>query len=106
MALGVLWSLTALAGLSALPHEVACADEPGTVIAVHNPSGHAIGAVRTSDDPLHCFLCHWARSFSADGVRSPLIAVARPPSVSPAPLVVRHARAAARLHLAPRAPPV
>ena len=106
VALGVLWSLIALAGLSASPHQLECADEPGTVAAAHNPSGHAIGAVRTTDDPLHCVLCHWIRAFSADGVRAPRIAVVRSSAPAAAPFAFRQTRAVARLNLAPRAPPV
>jgi hypothetical protein len=105
-ALAVLWSLTALAGLSASPHAIDCEDEPGAALTAHNPGGHAIGSVRTSEDPLHCVLCHWIRSFSADGVRAPRITVARPPSLAATPMAARQTLAAARLNLAPRAPPV
>ena len=104
-ALAVLWSMTALAGLSALPHEVECADEPEAV-AVHRAGGHAIGAVRTSGDPLHCLLCHWIRSFSADGIKAPRIAVARATSIDALPAIVQQPRAAAPLNLVSRAPPV
>jgi len=104
-ALVVLWSLTALAGLAASPHAIDCDDEPGTAVSAHNPDGHAIGAVRTSDEPLHCVLCHWIRSFSADGVRAPRLTVARPPSLAVASIAAQPTLAAARLHLAPRAPP-
>ena len=105
IALTVLWSLTALAALSASAHTVECVDETGTVI-VHDSSGHAIGAVRTSDDPLHCVLCHWVRAFSADPVRAPRPVVADDSSLIQIPANVGATRAAARLNLPPRAPPV
>lgn len=105
VALALLWSLVGLAALSASPHEIECADEVATV-AVHEAGGHAIGAVRTSEDPLHCVLCHWIRAFSADGIRSPRVAVASPSSIASFSTPVDTARAAARLNLPPRAPPV
>jgi hypothetical protein len=105
MALAVLWSLTALAALSASPHAIACADDVEAV-TVHDSGGHAIGAARTSDDPLHCVLCHWIRAFSADDVRAPRLVVARDSTTSLIPASVEPTRAAARLNLPPRAPPV
>ena len=104
-ALALLWSLAALASLSASPHQIECADEAGTV-AVHDAGGHAIGPVRTSADPLHCVLCHWIRAFSADGIRSPRIAIAHASSYGRFFVPVETPRAVARLNLAPRAPPV
>lgn len=104
VAVTVLAALVSLAGLSASPHEIEC-DDLATA-TTHDPSGHAIGAVRTSDDPLHCVLCHWIRAFSADGVRAPRPIATVHSSVA---LVTRPAettRAVARLNLAPRAPPV
>jgi hypothetical protein len=74
VALALLWSLVGLAAFAASPHQIECADEVATVV-VHDAGGHAIGAVRTSEDPLHCVLCHWIRAFSADGIRSPRVVV-------------------------------
>ena len=104
MALAVLWSLTALAALSASPHTLECADESYALV-VHDSSSHAVGAVRTSDDPLHCVLCHWIRAFSADNVRAPRPLVSRDSSFSLIPASVEPIRAAARLNLPSRAPP-
>ena len=75
VALALLWSLVGLAALTASPHQIECADEVATVV-VHDAGGHAIGAVRTSEDPPHCVLCHWIRAFSADGIRSARVFVA------------------------------
>jgi len=105
VALALLWSLAGLAALTALPHQIECADEVATVV-VHDAGGHAIGAVRTSEDPLHCVLCHWIRAFSADGIRSPRVVVASTSSVASVAVPVDAPRAAARLNLPPRAPPV
>ena len=104
MALAVLWSLTGLAALSASPHTIECADD--ATVTVHDAGGHAIGAVRTSDDPLHCVLCHWIRAFSTDNVRAPRVPVPRDSSFSPILPSVEATRAAARLNLTSRAPPV
>ena len=101
----LLWSLSALAALSATPHQVDCGDEDG-VVAVHDAGGHAIGAVRTTDDPLHCVLCHWIRAFSADGIRAPRIAIVYTSAHAPLPVPAEVPRAVAQLNLAPRAPPV
>jgi len=105
MALTVLWSLIALAALSASPHTIECADEADGLV-VHDSSSHAIGAVRPSDDPLHCVLCHWTRAFSADDVRAPRLIVSHDSSISLIPASVEPIRAAARLNLPSRAPPV
>ena len=103
-ALAVLWSLTALAALSASPHTSECADEAGALV-VHDSSSHAVGAVRTSDDPLHCVLCHWIRAFSADDVRAPRLVNLYGSSFTPVSAAVEPIRAAARLNLPSRAPP-
>ena len=105
VALALLWSLVGLAAFAASPHQIECADEVATV-AVLDAGGHAIGAVRTSEDPLHCVLCHWIRGFSADGVRSPRVAVASTSCLGSFSTSVDIPRAAARLNLPPRAPPV
>ena len=105
VALALLWSLVGLAALTASPHQIECADEVATVV-VHDATGHAIGAVRTSEDPLHCVLCHWIRAFSADGIRSPRVGVVSASSLASFSSLVDTPRAAARLNLPPRAPPV
>lgn len=105
VAFALLWSISALAALSATPHQVECGDEDG-VVAVHDAGGHAIGSVRTTDDPLHCVLCHWIRAFSADGIRAPRIAIVHTSTDAPIPVPVETPRAVARLNLAPRAPPI
>jgi hypothetical protein len=94
-----------MAALTALPHQIECADEVGTLV-VHDAGGHAIGAVRTSEDPLHCVLCHWIRAFSADGIRSARLTVVSTSSVASFSTPVESPRAAARLNLPSRAPPV
>jgi hypothetical protein len=105
VALALVWSLVGLAALTALPHQIECADEVATVV-VHDVGGHAIGAVRTSEDPLHCVLCHWIRAFSADGIRSARLAVFSTSSAAQFSTPVDVTRAAARLNLPSRAPPV
>jgi hypothetical protein len=105
VALALLWSLVGLAAFAASPHQIECADEVATVV-VHDAGGHAIGAVRTSEDPLHCVLCHWIRAFSADGIRSPRVGVVSTSSLASFSSLVDTPRAAARLNLPPRAPPV
>ena len=105
VALTLLWSLVGLAAFAASPHQIECADEVATVV-VHDAGGHAIGAVRTSDDPLHCVLCHWIRAFSADGIRSPRVVVVSTSSLALFSTPVDTPRAAARFNLPPRAPPV
>ena len=105
VALALLWSLVGLAALTASPHQIECADEVATVV-VHDAGGHAIGAVRTTEDPLHCVLCHWIRAFSADGIRSPRVVGASTSSLASFSTPVDIPRAAARLNLPSRAPPV
>jgi len=105
VALALLWSLVGLAALTASPHQIECADEVVSVV-VHDAGGHAIGAVRTSEDPPHCVLCHWIRAFSADGIRSSRVVVAGTSSLASFSSPVNAPRAAARLNLPSRAPPV
>ena len=105
VALALLWSLVGLAALTASPHQIECADEVAAVV-VHDGDGHAIGAVRASEDPPHCVLCHWIRAFSADGIRSARLVVASTSSLASFFTPVDTPRAAARLSLPSRAPPV
>jgi hypothetical protein len=102
--LALLWSLAALWALSASPHLIECVDEDGTV-AIHDAGGHAIGAVRTSEDPLHCFLCHWIRAFSADGIRAARVTVVYSSARASFHVPAGTPRAVSRLSLIPRAPP-
>ena len=104
VALALLWSLVGLAAFAASPHQIECADEVATVV-VHDAGGHAIGTVRTSEDPPHCVLCHWIRAFSADGIRSPRVVVFKTSSLASSFAPVDTPRAAARLNLPSRAPP-
>jgi hypothetical protein len=105
VALVLLWSLVGLAALTASPHQIECADEVATVV-IHDAGGHAIGAVRSGEDPPHCVLCHWIRAFSADGVRSARVVVASTSSLASFSTAVDTPRSAARLNLPSRAPPV
>ena len=105
VALALLWSLGGMAALTALPHQIECADEVSSLV-VHDADGHAIGAVRTSEDPLHCVLCHWIRAFSADGIRSARVVVVSTSPLASFSTPVDAPRAAARLTLPSRAPPV
>lgn len=105
VALALLWTFAALGTLSASPHQIDCGDEDG-IVAFHDAGGHAIGAVRTTEDPLHCLLCHWIRAFSADGIRAPRLVVFNDSSYIPLAIPVEAPRAMARLNLASRAPPV
>jgi hypothetical protein len=105
VALALLWSLAGLAALAASPHQIECADEVAAAL-VHDAGGHAIGAVRTSEDPPHCILCHWIRAFRADGIRSPRVAVFSASSLASFSAPVQTPRASARLNLPSRAPPI
>ena len=66
VAVAAIISLAAV-GISAVsPHVDDCHDAGCRAMAVnHDASAHAIGASSTSTDayPLHCLVCHWARSF-------------------------------------------
>ena len=54
-------------GTSAIsPHEDDCHDAACRAMAVeHDAAAHSIGAppMGTDAHPLHCLVCHWARSF-------------------------------------------
>jgi hypothetical protein len=60
-------------GLSvARPHEDDCHDGAGACFAsavVHDASAHRMRAEtkETESQPLHCLVCHWARSFRPRG---------------------------------------
>jgi len=62
----LLVSVIALGGSMAAPHEDDCHDSachPGAV--PHDASAHAFSAPNQAEasHPLHCLVCHWARSF-------------------------------------------
>ena len=59
-------SLTAVGGSALTPHQDDCHDAVCRAMAVeHDASAHRIGGPSTESDihPLHCLVCHWARSF-------------------------------------------
>lgn len=66
IAVAAILSLTA-AGVSAVaPHEDDCHDAGCRAMAVeHDAAAHRMGAPPAAADalPLHCLVCHWARSF-------------------------------------------
>jgi hypothetical protein len=48
------------------PHPADCHDaDCGTILVAHDASAHRVGAKTSTADthPLHCLVCHWARSF-------------------------------------------
>lgn len=105
LAATVLWSLVTVSAVSAFTHETECDDASERITRWHDPSGHHVGAPKDGDRPLHCFLCHWVRSFGADAVREWRAPVAVP-CRAPALVMERGALlAAARFALSPRAPP-
>jgi hypothetical protein len=93
-----------LPGHAAEGHDLACV--PGVALP-HDESAHRLAADTRgeSDHPLHCLVCHWARSFRPAGatVKQPAPALASRPFVHidivPAPT------AAVSAQLQPRSPP-
>ncbi len=68
VAVVVLASLASLASLGVSlvqPHALDCHDDCGTASVAHDASAHRIGAAGADADsyPLHCRVCHFARSF-------------------------------------------
>jgi hypothetical protein len=62
----LLMSLATLGVSLYAPHPVDCHDaECGTILVAHDASAHRVGANTSTADthPLHCLVCHWARSF-------------------------------------------
>ena len=62
----LLLSLAAVGGSAVSPHEDDCHDAGCRAIFVeHDAAAHRITAPSTSVEvhPLHCLVCHWARSF-------------------------------------------
>ena len=66
----------AFVGLSAAaPHEDDCHDACQPMVVEHDASAHRLGAPAAEDDhPLHCLVCHWARSFRAPRAESRILA--------------------------------
>jgi hypothetical protein len=57
-------SLVTLTVWSVAPHPADCHDADCGVVAPHDPSGHSIGReLQSSQQPIHCVLCHWTRFF-------------------------------------------
>ena len=59
-------ALTAAIGSSIAPHQDDCHDALCASVAAvpHDPSAHSVGrAPSETERPLHCVLCHWARTF-------------------------------------------
>ena len=64
-------AIVALASLASLgvslvqPHPLDCHDDCATASVVHDAAAHRIGADASDADshPLHCLVCHFARSF-------------------------------------------
>jgi len=56
-------ALTAAIGSSIAPHEDDCHDA-SCIPVQHDASAHRIGAqTGAGAEPIHCLVCHWARSF-------------------------------------------
>lgn len=60
----LLVSVTALGGSLLAPHPIDCHDACAVAVT-HDASAHRVHAnvPETEDHPLHCLVCHWARSF-------------------------------------------
>jgi hypothetical protein len=67
-AVAVLASLASLGISLAGVHPDDCHDEC-IVVVVHDASAHQVGSGSSAPDapPLHCLVCHWARSFRPRG---------------------------------------
>jgi len=56
-------ALVAAVGSSVVPHQDDC-HEAQCAVVQHDASAHRITApAYASADPIHCLVCHWARSF-------------------------------------------
>jgi hypothetical protein len=66
----------AFVGLSAAgPHEDDCHDACQPMAVEHDASAHRITApAAAGEHPLHCFVCHWARSFRSPRTESRVVA--------------------------------
>jgi hypothetical protein len=57
-------SLAAMGASAVSPHPVDCDDSCAILLVEHDASAHRIAAPAGGDDnPLHCLVCHWGRSF-------------------------------------------
>lgn len=65
LALVVFMSLGVAGGLSLAPHVDDCHDAGSLTFVEHDAAAHRFsGALPAAGDhPLHCLVCHWARSF-------------------------------------------
>lgn len=65
VAIAVLASLASLGVSLVQPHPIDCHDNCVTASVVHDAAAHRIGAEAPEADshPLHCLVCHFARSF-------------------------------------------
>jgi hypothetical protein len=62
----LLVSLASLGMSLYAPHAVDCHDvDCGTILVAHDASAHRLTADPSAPEthPLHCLVCHWARSF-------------------------------------------
>ena len=66
IAIAAMVSLATVGASAVSPHEDDCHDAACRAMAVeHDAAAHSMGAPPTGADghPLHCLVCHWARSF-------------------------------------------
>ena len=93
------WALVALCSFTAVgtlstAHELRCGDELAEgFVAGHRPGSHSVAATRVGQEPAHCVLCHWTRTFR------PSLQAAHPL----APAVDRAVRVLVHVVLAPEA---
>jgi hypothetical protein len=62
----LLLSLATLGVSLHVPHPADCHEtDCGAILVAHDASAHRVGANTSTADthPLHCLVCHWARSF-------------------------------------------
>jgi hypothetical protein len=64
IAVTALLSFWGTGGAFGVLHEAGCHDDCAGIVA-HDASAHHVRTAATSGDqhPLHCLVCHWARSF-------------------------------------------
>ena len=90
IAVAAIMSLGALGASLVVPHVDDCHDSACLAVAVeHDAGAHHFIAPRTSVDthPLHCLVCHWARTFrprtEASVLLAPLVDAGIPVLVEP-----------------------
>ena len=75
IASAALFALVTLTISSAAPHPDDCHDADCALTLPHDPSGHSIGrSQESSEQPIHCVLCHWTRSVRPTPGTAPLFA--------------------------------